>query len=101
MGTTETIDIIKNSFEAWYNRTYSTDSPVSIAINYSDVQTLSIKAFHTIRFEVVALGIKDNLSYSKSLITLQENYNHGITSEQEAKDSLTEKLLMEMYGYRQ
>ena len=101
MGTTETINIIKNSFETWYNKTYSTDSPVSIAINYSDVQTLSIKAFHTIRFEVVVLGIKDSLSYTKSLITLQENYNHGITSEQEAKDFLTGKLLMEMYGYRQ
>jgi hypothetical protein len=101
MGTTETINIIKNSFETWYNKNYAKDSQVSIVINYKDVQALSIKAFHTISFEVVALGIRDNLSYTQPLITLQENYNHGITSEQEAKDSLTEKLLMKMYGYRQ
>jgi len=95
-----TIDIIKNSFEKWYNRNFAKDSSVSIVINYSDIQKLSIKAYHTISFEVVAVGIKDNLSYTQPLITLQENYNHGVTSEQEAKDSLTEKLLMEMYGYR-
>jgi hypothetical protein len=33
------------------------------------------------------------------LLKLQENYNHGITSEQEAKDMLTRKLLVELYNY--
>lgn len=100
MNTQETINLIKESFEVWYNKTFSKDSPASIVINYSDVQTLAIKAFHTITMEVQALGIKDNLSYATSLVKLQENYNHGTTSEEEAKTDLTKKLLMELYNYK-
>ena len=100
MYTSETINIIKDSFESWYNRTHLSKTPVSVAINYSDVQKLSIKAFHTVTIELQLLGIKDNLSYTTSLIKLQENYNHGITSELEAKEGMIRKLLVEMYGYK-
>lgn len=95
-----TLQLIKSSFETWYNKSFPKESPVAIVINYSDVQKLAIKAFHTITMEVQAIGIKDNMSYTTRLLTLQENYNHGITTEQEAKEGLTEKLLVELYNYK-
>ena len=95
-----TLQLIKSSFETWYNKNIAKKSPVAIVINYSDVQKLSIKAFHTITMEVQAVGIRNNMSYTTKLITLQENYNHGTTTEMEAKEGLTEKLLMALYGYR-
>ena len=98
MATSETLNIIKESFESWYNRHIS-PSKVSIAINYRDEQKLSIKAYHTITMEMQALGIKDGKAYSMPLITLQENYNHGVTSEEEAKEGLTKKLLDKLYGF--
>lgn len=95
----EIINLIKESFEQWYNRNFSPDSPVSIVINYSDVQRLSIKCIHTITMEVKALGIRNGASYATPVLCLQENYNHGVTSEQEAKDGLTKKLLMKLYSF--
>ena len=96
----ETLNLIKESFEQWYNGKLQKDEPpVSIAINYSDVQTLSIKAYHTIKLEVQAIGIKEDKSFMVPLFMLQENYNHGVTSEQEAKEGLTKKLLIEMFDY--
>jgi hypothetical protein len=96
----ETLNLIKESFEQWYNGKLQKDEPpVSIAINYSDVQTLSIKAYHTIKFEVQAIGIREGKSFMVPLFMLQENYNHGVTSEQEAKEELTKKLLIEMFDY--
>ena len=96
----ETLNLIKESFEQWYNGKLQKDEPpVSIVINYSDVQTLSIKAYHTIKFEVQAIGIKEGKSFMVPLFILQENYNHGVTSEQEAKDGLTRKLLIKMFDY--
>lgn len=99
MNTSETIGIIRDSFESWYNSKLPPEEKSSIVINYSDTQTLSIKAFHTIRMEVQAIGIKDGKSYVTPLFELQENYNHGITSEQEAKEGLTKKLLVQMFDY--
>ena len=99
MNIQETINIIRESFETWYNRTYPSESPVSIVINYSDVQTLSIKAIHKITMEVSAVGIRDRLSYVSSVMRLEESYNHGITTEEEAKEGLTKKLMMSLYGY--
>lgn len=96
----DSINLIKESFELWYNRTFSRELPVSIAINYSDEQTLAIKAIHTSRIEVSALGIRNGLSFVKPLIVLQENYNHGTTSEAEARNRMIGKMLVEMYGYR-
>lgn len=99
MDSTNTLTLIKDSFELWYNKKHSEDKPVSIAINYSDEQKLSIKAYHTITLQMNAIGIKDGESYTKQLISIRENYNHGVTSEQEAKDDLTIKLLEKLYGY--
>lgn len=99
METTNILTLIKNSFESWYNRQHVEEVPVSIVINYRDEQKLSIKAYHTITVQVSAVGIKEGQSYTRELIVLQENYNHGVTSEQEAKDGLTMKLLEKLYGY--
>lgn len=98
MNTQQVINLIKDSFESWYNRVYSTNA--SIVINYSDVQTLAIKAYHTITMDVQALNIVNGSSQAIPLITLKENYNHGVTTEDEAKIGLTKKMLMEMYSYQ-
>lgn len=91
------LTIIKNSFEDWYNTTNHTN--VSILINYSDEQILRIKAYHKVTLSMHVIGIKDNMSYSYPLITLSENYNHGVTSEEEAKDNMICSLLKEVYSY--
>ena len=100
MNSSETINLIKDSFESWYNSKLQTnESPVSIVINYSDKQKLSIKAYHTIKIEVQAIGIQDGKSFITPLLELEENYNHGVTSEIEAKDNLTKKMLIQMFDY--
>ena len=91
------LTIIKNSFEDWYNTINHTN--VSILINYSDEQTLRIKAYHKVTLSMHIISIKDNMSYSYPLITLTENYNHGVTSEEEAKDNMICSLLKEVYSY--
>ena len=97
MDTQQVIGFIKESFEAWYNKVFT---KASIVINYSDVQTLSIKAFHTITMEVQAVSIVNDQVQNKKLISLTENYNHGNTTEEEAKLGLTQKMLMEMFSYQ-
>ena len=99
MSNSNTIDIIKDSFETWYNSKLPANEKVSVVINYSDTQTLSIKAYHTVKMEVQAIGIKDGKSFLTPLLELQENYNHGVTSELEARDSLTKKMLVQMLDY--
>ncbi len=99
MYTSETINLIKDSFETWYNSKLPENEKASIVINYSDVQTLSIKAYHTIKMEVQAISIQEGRSSIIPLLELQENYNHGVTSEQEAKDGLTKKMLIKMFDY--
>ena len=102
MTTQEMLNLIKDSFEVWYNERFVKDeSPMTIVINYNDVQTLRIKAYHTITMEVQAVGIRDNSSFTLPLLKLQENYNHGVTSEDEAKIGLTKKMLVEMFRYQQ
>jgi hypothetical protein len=98
MCTQQLLNFIKESFESWYNQVYA--SSASIVINYSDVQTLSIKAYHTITIEVQAVSIKDGKSNTESLIRLEENYNHGVFTEDEAKLELIKKMLMEMFSYQ-
>ena len=100
MDTQGTINLIKDSFEIWYNKTFAKESPVSVVINYSDKQMLSIKAFHTITIELSTIGIKGGMSYTRKLISIQENYNHGITSEEEAKEGLIKRMLTTMYGFK-
>ena len=97
MDTQQIINLIKDSFEDWYNKVFT---KASIVINYNDVQTLSIKAYHTISMEVQAINIVNGQAQNKSLISLTENYNHGITTEEEAKLGLTKKMLMEMFSYQ-
>lgn len=98
MDTQQIINLIKESFEGWYNKVYATNA--SIVINYSDVQTLAIKAYHTTTMSVQAVSIVNGQAQSKSLISLTENYNHGVTTENEAKLGLTKKVLMEMFSYQ-
>lgn len=100
MDTQHFINLIKESFESWYNKVYPASTPISIAINYNDIQTLSIKAYHTINMEVQAISIINGTSKATPLISLIENYNHGVTTEEEAKLGLTKKMLMQMFSYQ-
>ena len=95
----ETTTFIKDSFEMWYNTTISKDSPVSIVINYSDTQKLNIKAFHTSTIEMQAIKLSNGKSEVIPIIKLEENYNHGITTEEEAKYNMATKLMAEVYNY--
>lgn len=74
-------------------------SQVTVAINYSDEQNLMIKAYHKTRFEIYIVGIRNNLSYTKLLYSLTDNYNHCSVNETEAKESLTKRLLTDMFHY--
>lgn len=95
-----TLNVIKESFESWYNDRLQADEwPVSIVINYSDTQTLSMKAYHTVTVEVQAISIRNEKSAIVPLFKLQENYNHGVTSEEEAKEGMMKKLLIQMFNY--
>ena len=97
MDISENVSLLKEGFEQWLNKRYK--NKVSVVINYSDEQTLSIKAYHTVRVEVVLVGISNGLSYISQLIKVSENYNHGVTSEEEAKHSLLIKLAARMFEY--
>ena len=96
MDTQQIINLIKDSFETWYSKVFT---KASIVINYSDIQTLAIKAYHTITMEVQAISVVDGQVKNTSLIKLTENYNHGVTTEEEAKLGLTKKMLMKMFSY--
>jgi hypothetical protein len=98
MDSQQIINLIKESFESWYNKVYS--AKVSIVIHYNDMQNLSIKAYHTITMEVHAISIEDGKATDKCLIKWKENYNHGIITEEEAKIGITKKILMEMFSYQ-
>ena len=68
MNTQEVINLIKDSFESWYNKVYSKNA--SIVINYNDVQTLAIKAYHTITMDVQAINIVNGQSENLKKITI-------------------------------
>ena len=93
----DTLNLIKNSFENWYNTTNK--SNLSMVINYSDEQTLRLKAYHKVTINMIAVGIKDNLSYTLPVLSISEHYNHGTTTEEEAKALLTQKFLMKVFLY--
>lgn len=95
------LELIKNSFEKWYNSKLPKEERKSIVINYSDEQTLLIKAYHKVTITMMAVGIEKGLSYTAVLIQVTENYNHGTTTEEEAKDHLTKKFLTEVFSYCQ
>lgn len=94
------LQIIKISFEEWYNKNIAKDNYASIVINYKDAQTLTHKAYHTVTLEMTAVHIENEQPVVTPLITLKENYNHGVTSEEEIKERMTEKLMKELYGYK-
>lgn len=100
MDTSNILNLIKESFETWYNKAFPEQHPSAIAINYSDTQNLAMKAIHTVTMEVQAIGIKEGKSFCTPLLTLTENYNHGITSEIEAKAGLLKRLLIELYSFK-
>lgn len=91
------LSMIKDSFEVWYNRGKSKQEHASIVINYRDEQRLAIRAFHTTTIEMSAVGIKEGKAFVLPLLKLSENYNHGITSELEAKEEMVKKLLTVLY----
>ena len=91
------LELIKESFEKWYNS--NTPHRVSIVINYSDEQSILIKAYHKATIKMCAIGIKENLSYLLPLIVLSNNYNHGTTTEEEAKEQTTMLFLSAVLEY--
>lgn len=93
------LELIKNSFEKWYNSKFPKEERKSIVINYSDEQTLLIKAYHKVTIKMVAVGIKNGLSYTVTLLETSENYNHGVTSEEEAKQYITQRFLTDVFEY--
>lgn len=95
----ETLNIIKESFEKWYNQNVAT-SREEIVINYSDTQNFTIKAIHTVNLEMCAIGINNGMSYTKLLLKIQENYNHGEMGEETAREEMMKKMLEEMYGWK-
>lgn len=99
MDISENVSLLKDGFEQWINNRLYKNNKVSVVINYSDEQTLSIKAYHTVKAEVVVVGISNGFSYTSQLIKISENYNHGVTSEKEAKRSLLTKLAARMFEY--
>lgn len=98
MSTHNPFSLIKESFEAWYNTTYQQSA--SIVINYSDLQKYKIKAIHTSAVELAAVWIHEGKSYIRPLISLQENYNHGLISEEEAKENILRQLLVKLYDFQ-
>ena len=93
------LELIRQSFEQWYNANISKDSKVSIVANYSDEQTLVIRSYHKTTVSMSVVGIKDNMSYTIPLFNISENYNHGVTTEEEAKESLLLKLCITIFDY--
>lgn len=85
------LNIIREAYEDFYNSTRK--EKVTIAINYSDEQTLRIKAIHKITILMSAIQIKDKLSYTIPLFKLEHGYNHGITSEEEAQREACKEFL--------
>ena len=91
------LEIIKNSFEHWYNTTH--DEKVSIVANYSDEQTLLIKAYHKVTITMMAIGIRNSLSYTLPLLEVSEYYNHGVTTEEAAKEHVLMLFLSSVLEY--
>lgn len=96
----DNLTLIKDSFEMWYNSAVPNNSQVTALINYSDEQTLSIKAIHTAKIELYVVGIKDGMSYIIPIASLKENYNHGLVSETEEKEQLSKKFLAKLYSFK-
>ena len=93
MGTAA---IISKGFESWINT--KLNDKVSVLIDYKDEQKLSMKSYHKASAKLVLLGIHDSKSYEKTLISVENVYNHGTTTEAEAKEQLLSRLVGEMFS---
>lgn len=91
-----TINTIAKGFENWINK--DSKNKVSVFIDYRDEQTLAIKAYHKVHADLVIIGIHKLLSFNRVLVSVEDTYNHGVTTEEEAKEKLMEKLLEEMFS---
>ena len=100
MDSNDLFTIIKESFEEWYNRTFSAGSPVSILINYKDVQNLSVKAYHTVTLEVQAVGTEDDMAVITPILSLSESYNHATIAPETEKIKMAKQMLEAFYGYQ-
>lgn len=96
---TNILTIIKESFEHWYNKIGASDSPVSVVINYSDTQPYPIRAYHKASIDLQFITINDGKSHIQPVVSLTENYNHGVISEEDAKEGMVKRLLEELYGF--
>ena len=95
----ETLDIIKESFETWYNQSQGEKTSVGFFARnrlngvWGTWRRIdSAPRVYHVEKDGTVCGVV--LAVNET-----ENYNHGITSEQEAKDMLTRKLLVELYNY--
>lgn len=91
------LELIKRSFEEWYNSIQP--DKMSIVTNYKDEQTLVVKAYHKATISMVAVGIKNGSAQVIPLFEISENYNHGITSEEETRTNLTQTLLVKILNF--
>lgn len=95
----DTLQLIKESFEEWYNENVDHNSKATIVVNYSDERTLVIKAYHKVNIRMCVVKIMNGMSYTYPLFDISENYNHGVTTEEEAKESITKKFLLKVFTY--
>ena len=94
------LNLIKESFEQWYNSELPKGSPKRVAVlNYSDEQTLKIKAYHKVTVSLMVVGIKENLHYTIPIIELSEHYNHGVTTPDEAQEEAMKHFLVRLFDY--
>ena len=91
-----TSEIISKGFESWINE--RSKDKVSVLIDYSDKQNLSIKAYHKTHAGLVVIGTRDSESYTETLASVDGFYNHGVTTESEAKEQMLARLVKEMFS---
>lgn len=89
--------MIKSCLEDWYNSRTPHKDKVSIVINYKDEQHLAVKGYHRTSIEICVVGISNGLSYSAQLYKATSHYNHGNTTAEEAKDSLIQNTLTDLF----
>lgn len=87
------LDLITKSLES-YLKVKLCDSSLSVVSNYSDEQSLPIKSYHKATATLAMVTIHGGNTNTVPLLSLSENYNHGTTTEEEAKDSLLKMLLI-------
>jgi hypothetical protein len=100
MEEQSSLELVRNSFETWYNDRFKSESPTAILINYKDEQKLSIKSYHTTTIEISAVKVGEKGSEVVQLIKLKNNYNNGVTTAQEAKNLAVQQLLVSLYNYK-